>query len=201
MTTTRELTTTAGEGNSRQPSLHSTVSARHAPEVSIPASTGRRKTRFVRDEGPPDDLVVVVRAAGYDIDGTLADMVRDARYSGESYALEGVGGDREALFGVSVFAVERDSTVAKVLEKFSASPRYLAVTVGQLRAAGFPVLPTGTVANHFDIQLVSGIPADVPARFVDEGELVSRAATVVELAGPLLPNPAYTGQEPLPEER
>ena len=113
MTTTRELTTTAGEGNSRQPSLHSTVSARHPPEVSIPASTGRRKTRFVRDEGPPDDLVVVVRAAGFDIDGTLADMVRDARYSGESYALEGVGGDRGALFGVSVFAVERDSTVCQ----------------------------------------------------------------------------------------
>lgn len=103
------------------------------------------------------------------------------------------------LFGVSVFAVERDTTVAKVLEKFSASPRYLAVTVGQLRSAGYPVVSTGTVPNHFDIQLVLGIPADVPARFVEDGELASRAATVVELAGPLRPNPAYTGQEPLPE--
>lgn len=169
--------------------------------VSIPASTGRRKTRFVRDEDPPHDLLVVVRAAGFDIDGALADMVRDARYSGESYALAGVGGDREVLFGVSVFAVERDTTVAKVLERFSASPRYLAVTVGQLRSAGYPVVPTGTVANHFDIQLVSGIPADAPARFVEDGELASKAATVVELAGPPRANPAYTGQEPLPEER
>lgn len=107
--------------------MQSTASAGHPPEVSIPASTGRRKTRFVRDEDPPDDLIVVVRAAGLDVDATLADMVRDARYSGESYALEGSGGDREVLFGVSVFAVERDTTVAKVLEKFSASPRYLAV--------------------------------------------------------------------------
>lgn len=111
--------------------------------MSIPASTGRRKTRFVRDEDPPDDLIVVVRAAGFDIDGTLADMVRDARYSGESYAIEGIGGDREVLFGVSVFAVERDTTVARVLEKFSASPRYLAVTVGQLRSAGYPVVRRG----------------------------------------------------------
>jgi hypothetical protein len=87
--------------------------------VSIPASTGRRKTRFVRDEDPRDDLIVVVRAAGFDVDGSVADMVRDARYSGESYALEGSGGDREVLFGVSVFSVERDTTVAKVLERFS----------------------------------------------------------------------------------
>ena len=181
--------------------MQSTSSAGHPPVVSIPASTGRRKTRFVRDEDPPDDLIVVVRAAGFDIDGSVADMVRDARYSGESYALEGSGGDREALFGVSVFAVERDTTVAKVLEKFSASPRYLAVTVGHLRSAGYPVVPTGTVSNHFDIQLVSGIPADVPARFVADGELASRAATIVALAGPLRPNPAYTGHEPLPEER
>ena len=128
-------------------------------------------------------------------------MVRDARYSGESYALEGSGGDREVLFGVSVFAVEGDTTVAEVLERFSASPRYLAVTVGQLRSAGYPVVPTGTVSNHFDVQLVSGISADVPARFVEDGELAAEAATVVALAGPLRPNPAYTGGEPLPEER
>ena len=64
-----------------------------------------------------------------------------------------------------------------------------------------PVVPTGTVSNHFDIQLVSGIPADVPARFVEDGELASKAGTVVELAGPLRPNPAYTGHEPSPEER
>ena len=128
-------------------------------------------------------------------------MVRDARYSGESYALEGDAGEREVLFGVSVFAVAPDTTVAKVLEKFSASPHYLAVTVGQLRSSGYPVVPTGTATNHFDIQLVSGIQADVPARFVEDGELASKAATVVELAGALRPNPAYTGQEPLPEER
>ena len=144
---------------------------------------------------------MVVRAAGFDIDGSVADMVRDARYSGESYALEGSGGHREVLFGVSVFAVERDTTVAEVLERFSASPRYLAVTVGRLRSAGYSVVPTGSVSNHFDIQLVGGIPADVPARFVEDGELASRAATVVELAGPLRPNPAYTGEEASPEER
>ena len=75
------------------------------------------------------------------------------------------------------------------------------MTVGRLRSAGYSVVPTGTVSNHFDIQLVGGIPADVPARFVEDGELASKAASVVELAGPLRPNPAYTGHEPLPEER
>src|SRR6266851_2008359 len=101
--------------------------------MTIPPSTGRRKTRFLRDEAPPDDLVVVVRAAGLDLEGTLADMVRDARYSGDTYRIERTVGQREILFGVSVFAVGQAMTVPEVLEKFSASPHYLAMTVGQLR--------------------------------------------------------------------
>jgi hypothetical protein len=111
------------------------IPAQRRFQVPIPANTGRRKTRLVRDEDPPEDLVMVVRAAGFDIDGALADVVRDARYSGESGALERGGGDREVLFGVSAFAVGRETPVAKVLEKFSASPHDLAVTVGQLRSA------------------------------------------------------------------
>jgi len=168
--------------------------------MTIPPSTGRRKTRFLRDEAPPDDLVVVVRAAGLDLEGTLADMVRDARYSGDTYSIERTVGQREILFGVSVFAVGQAMTVAEVLEKFSASPHYLAMTVGQLRTSGFEVIPTGTTANHYDVQLVSGIAADASSRTIDDNELASKAVRVLELAGTLRPNPAYTGERPLSEE-
>lgn len=101
-------------------------------------------------------------------------VVRDARYSRESYALKVGGGDRECCWGFRFFAIERDTTVGNILEKFSASPRCLAVTVGELRFADYPVVRTGTAPNHFAIQLVGGIAADVPARFVDDGELASK---------------------------
>ena len=34
-------------------------------------------------------------------------MVRDARYSGDTYAIERPDRSREVLFGVSVFAIQR----------------------------------------------------------------------------------------------
>jgi hypothetical protein len=164
--------------------------------MSIPPSTGRRKTRLVREEAPPHDLVVLVRAAGFDLEGTLADLVRDARYSGDTYAIDRPGGRKEVLFGVSVFAVRPGGTVAGELEKFSASPHYLAMTVGRLQAAGFEVVATGTAGNHYDIQLVSGVPGDEPPPGVDNDELASGASALLELAGPLRANPAYTGEQP-----
>ncbi len=130
----------------------------------------------------------------------LEDMVRDARYSGDTYALARTDGEREILYGVSVFAIRGDTTAADVLERFSASPNYLAVAVGKLRSAGFEVVATGANPDHFDVQLVRGVPADAPARTVDDAELASRAAALLRLAGSLAPNPAYAGGESSPEE-
>ena len=160
--------------------------------MTIPPSTGRRKSRLVRDEPPPDDLVVVVRATGPARDQTIADMVRDARYSGDTYAIEHPDSGREVLFGVSVFAVQRERTVADVLDQFATSSHYLAVTIGALRAAGFTVIPTGVNPDHFDVQLVAGIAADAPAPAVTDADLNARAKALVELAGPPRPNPTYT---------
>jgi hypothetical protein len=160
--------------------------------VSVPPATGRRKSRLVRDDPPPDDRVVVVRATGPDRDQTVADMVRDARYSGDTYAIERPDGSRDVLFGVSVFAVQPGRTVADVLERFATSSHYLAVTIGTLRAAGFAVIPTGANTDHFDVQLVAGIPADRPAPAVTDADLAAKAKALVELAGPAQPNPAYT---------
>jgi hypothetical protein len=160
--------------------------------MTVPPATGRRKNRLVRHDPPPDDLVVLVRATGPDRDQTVADMVRDARYSGDTYAIERPDGDREVLFGVSVFAIPRGSTVADVLEQFATSSHYLAVTIGALRAAGFTAIPTGANPDHFDVQLVAGIAADGPAPAITDADLAAKAKALVELAGPPQPNPTYT---------
>jgi hypothetical protein len=78
-----------------------------------------------------------------DRDHTVADMVRDARYSGDTYAIELAEGGRQVLYGVSIFAIPQGRTAADVLERFATSSHYLAVTIGTLRAAGFAVIPTG----------------------------------------------------------
>lgn len=119
-----------------------------------PASRGRRKVRMLRDERPPDDLVVLVRAAPASVAETVADITEAALDSSARYVV-GDEGSREILFGVSVFAV-RDADVSAVLGRFRAAPTYLAVAVGVLRAAEFPVLSTGTNPAHFDVQLLTG---------------------------------------------
>jgi len=168
--------------------------------VTIPPSTGRRKTRFVRDEPPPDDVAILVRATGSNIDGVVDDMVRDARYSGDTYAIELSDGGRDILFGVSMFALSSGRPVSDVLDRFLTSPSYLAVTVASLRTAGFEVLPTGTNPAHFDVQLVNGVADSQGSSVVTDEELRGRAEELVRLAGPLETNAAYAGEEALPEE-
>ncbi len=58
---------------------------------------------------------------------------------------------------------------------------------------GFEVLPTGANLDHFDVQLVPGRSvADGPA---DPAALVSAARLMIQVAGELLPNPAYAYKE------
>ena len=82
------------------------------------------------------------------------------------------------LYGVSVFALLPGRGVAGVLERFPNAPHYLALTVGQLRVAGFEVFPTGSNPEHFDVQLISGIPADGPYPPVDDAAARSEVAGV-----------------------
>jgi hypothetical protein len=157
-----------------------------------PATPRRRKQRLVRDEETADDELVMLRASGSELAGAIDDIVRDALRSAAIYDVEVGPSRREALFGVSVFALRGGAEVGDVLDRFSSSPNYLAVTVGSLRRLGFAVLPTGSDANHFDVQLNPGIDGadfELVADFVIE----QAARRLVEAAGPLLPNPAYAG--------
>lgn len=168
--------------------------------MTLPTGPRPRRTRLLRNEPPPDDLVLLLRATGGDIEGAIADIARDARDSASIYAVELGEGQREVLHGASVFALRSRRVIEEVLGAFAASPGYLAVSVGALRSAGFGVLPTGTNPDHFDIQLVAVTEGsdELPA----EVDLIAAAHRVVELAGPIRPNPAYAlGTGPASEER
>ncbi len=93
------------------------------------------------------------------------------------------------MHGVSVFAQRDGIGVNLVLERFAYAPRYCSARVGDLRRAGFEVLPTGASLDHFDVQLVRDRSVeDGPA---DPTALVSAARLMIQVAGELLPNPAY----------
>ena len=79
-----------------------------------------------------------------------------------------------------------------VLRRFTQAPRYVAITVGDLRAAGFDVIPTGTNPDHYDVQLIAGRIERESVEATDE-ELRAAAAQFLWAAGPLTPNPAYAG--------
>lgn len=116
-------------------------------------------------------------------------MAEAALLSAEVYVVEREDGFREVLYGVSVYA-RRPGADPDVLERFRTTPAYLAVPVGRLRATGFPVLPTGTHPDHFDVQLASGHGEDDPAT----KEVIAAAARrLVETAGDPRPNPFYAG--------
>lgn len=144
---------------------------------------------MVREGETPGDLVVVVRAAPATVGETVEDIVMAAELSAEAYVVARRGESRELLYGVSVYA-RRPEAEVDVLIRFAASPSYLEVSVGLLTAAGFPVLPTGTDPDHFDVQLVPGHVEGDPA---EEALVVTAASRLVARAGDLRPNPFYAG--------
>ncbi len=72
--------------------------------MTISPSPGRRKRRLVRPEGPSDDLLLVIRAMPVSRSAAVDQMVEVAEFSARLYVLEGEGGSRELLYGISVFA-------------------------------------------------------------------------------------------------
>ena len=143
----------------------------------------------MRSEEAPHDLVVVVRASPANRVAAAEEMAAAAVLSAEAYVIERDDGFRELLYGVSVYA-RRPGADPDVLERFSATPAYLAAAVGRLRAAGFPVLPTGTHPDHFDVQLASGHDEVAPAT---EEAIAAAARRLTEIAGDPRVNPFYAG--------
>ena len=62
---------------------------------------------MVRDDTPPEDTVLLVRAATADTTRNLRNVVSDATESGRTYVIDRVDGRREILYGVSVYAQPR----------------------------------------------------------------------------------------------
>ena len=159
--------------------------------MTVPPPPRGRKTRLVRPEDPPGDLLLVIRATPTNRTDAVAKMALDAQLSAELYVLELSDGRRELLYGVSVFAHREGVELQEVLDRFRASPMFVEAPVGVIRAAGFEVIPTGTSTDHFDVQLIAGMteadspPADLKVR--------TAAARLLDAAGEMLPNPFYTG--------
>ena len=150
---------------------------------------------MLRAEDPPDDLLVVVRATPDDRRLAAVEIAHDAAESALVYVV--ADGDAHViLHGVSVFAWRGGVDAAEVLRRFPFAPRYVAVTVGTLRAARFPVLPTGANPDHFDVQLVPGRSPDDGS--ADAEQLADAARRMLEVAGDLRPNPAYAGDQEAP---
>jgi hypothetical protein len=152
---------------------------------------------MLREGEVPDDVVLVVRASPATRQDCIADLVGDAVRSGRLYSISNRDGQREVLFGVSVFARRPGVTLVEVLTRFDMAPAYLEAAVGGLRGAGFEVLPTGVNPDHYDVQLVSG------QREEDLEPLAAIRAAAERLlaaAGDLRPNPAYSGGVGKPAE-
>lgn len=100
----------------------------------------------LRDEKLPDDTGLVVRGGRDTVDKLRAHATRTAR----AWSLDG-----SPLFGISVFAV-LDAPLDELLGQRFATFRWIYLpTAGELRGAGFDLLPTGQ-RPHFTVRLSSG---------------------------------------------
>jgi hypothetical protein len=153
-------------------------------------SPGRRKHRLVRSAAPPDDLLVVIRATPNDRSAAIDAIVATAAESAGTYVVTTPDGRVEVLVGVSVFALRPGVDPLDVLGRFPHAPAYAASTVGALRGAGFPVIPTGANPDHFDVQLIPDRPEGSEP---GAPELRDAATRLLDVAGEFRPNPAYAG--------
>jgi hypothetical protein len=154
----------------------------------VTAITSPRR-RKARDPTLADNLVVL-RAAAQDPTRTLRNLVLDASGSGRTYAVERSDGRREILYGISVYAQCEGQEVENVLRRFAQAPRYAAFSVGEIGAAGFEVIPTGTNPDHYDVQLIGDRFEGEPAEATDE-ELRAAAVRLLSTARQVASNPAY----------
>jgi hypothetical protein len=120
----------------------------------------------LRSAAPPDNDVVAVRGGPL----TVEKIASQARDEARRHTWRG-----ESMAAVSVFCTVDGWTVETVLREFlSTRSTYATVTVGELRRAGFEVLPT-YASPHFDIVL--------PEANEDA------ASTLLESLGPVERNP------------
>lgn len=134
--------------------------------------------------------MVVLRAAAADRPRTLRNAVEDAVDSGATYVVVRSDGTREILYGISMFAQRGEAEVRDVLRLFPRSPLFFGLTVGEIRRAGFDVLPTGSNPDHYDVQLIAG-RVEGGAAEAGREELRGAVARLLLAAGDLKPNPAY----------
>jgi hypothetical protein len=159
--------------------------------MTPPPSPRRRKVRMLRPGGPPHDMTLLVRATPASIDEATVDIAEDALESAAVYEVQRHGGERVALYGVSVFARLPGVPPVEVLRRFASSPYYLEATAGAVRAAGFDVLPTGASPDHFDVLLIDGRPPDEP--LLPLIDVRAAAERLVAVCGEARRNPAYPG--------
>jgi hypothetical protein len=159
--------------------------------VTVPPAPRGRKRRLVRPEDVPDDLMLVIRAMPDNRSAAVEEMVDRAQLSASVYVVE-QSGKWHLLYGVSVFAHRPGRDATDVLRRFPRAPMFVEAPVGAVRAAGFEVVPTGSDADHFDVQLVDGVAElDAPP---SEAEVRAAAIRLLDAAGEWRPNPSYAGE-------
>jgi hypothetical protein len=107
---------------------------------------------YLRDEQPPDDTTIVVRG-GPD---TLAKLAVHARRTHDAYVLDG-----EPLWGISAYCALDDvgpASLDGLLRRFASYRAVHLPGAGQLRRAGFPLLPSFG-RPHYTIRLDGDNPA------------------------------------------
>ena len=106
---------------------------------------------LLRDEPPPDDLLLVVRGGAH----SLGDAALD-RSAGDCW-------EQHGFFGVSVFAAPGDdlAELSQVNMAIRRRKQVRTVRCGTLRSAGFEVAATFTNPGHYSIVL----PDATPERF------------------------------------
>jgi hypothetical protein len=139
--------------------------------------------------------MLVIRATPANPSAAVEEMADQAILSSERYVIEREDARRELLYGVSVFAHRDGQDLTDVLYRFPAAPMFVEAAVGVIRGAGFEVLPTGTDADHFDVQLISGVAeADAPP---SEQDVRVAASRLLDAAAPIRPNPSYAVGRPV----
>lgn len=159
--------------------------------MTAPPSPRRRKERMLRFDGQADAATLVVRAVPDSFDEAVLAIAESALDSADTYAVQRPGGRRVLLYGVSVFGRPPGEDPDELLRRFGASPHYVEATVGDVRAAGFDVLPTGANPGHFDVLLVDEQDEDRPLLSISEVKLAARR--LVAVFGEMRPNPSYAG--------
>jgi hypothetical protein len=148
---------------------------------------------MLRDEAPPDDLTVVLRATPADRESAVAQIADDALVSAETYVVLTAAGVQNALYGVSVWARRTGTDMTKLLRRFRFAPVYVEISAAALRRQGFEILATGADPDHYEVQLLPGKLVEEPLATLSE--LSDAARRLLDAAGRPNINPAYAGGE------